>query len=498
MGKKGQELEGGTRSKGVGGKGSGGGKASGRRGGGKGRGGGGGGGSGGRGGGRSALECEPCDDPCDEPVLQLSMWEFGQCDPKRCTGRKLHRFGLIKVLPTQAFHPGIVLTPQGERAVSPADRETVLQKGVCVVDCSWARLDDVPFHKLRGGQPRLLPFLIAANPVNYGKASKLSCVEAVAATLMIVGLPARAHLLLSKFKWGEGFLALNHELLEAYAAAEDSTAVVAAQNRFLQEWQADTRVPLNAPPSDDEDEMVGEGEDGSEGSAAMVQRGAGEDGEEEEEEEEGPRGLSAYVKLPRGQAATPGMMPPSESEEDEDEDEDEASVPLASHRAMAPSMAPSVVSDEDEDDGNDDDDLVPLVPTRNAAALVLGPGLVPVAYDIEGVKAAEAAEAAAAAAAAVEAAAAATAAAAEAALAAALASTGDQLDCATIEALVSRRSEHRALGEFERADAIQKRLVSAHVTLVDAPGGLATTWVMKGAGRSALGGADSISECYST
>jgi pre-rRNA-processing protein TSR3 len=488
MGKKGQELEeGGTRSKGGGGKGSGGGKASGRRGGGKGRGGGGGGGSRGRGGGRSALECEPCDDSCDEPVLQLSMWEFGQCDPKRCTGRKLHRFGLIKVLPTQAFHPGIVLTPQGERAVSPADRETVLQKGVCVVDCSWARLDDVPFHKLRGGQPRLLPFLIAANPVNYGKASKLSCVEAVAATLMIVGLPARAHQLLSKFKWGEGFLALNHELLEAYAAAEDSTAVVAAQNRFLQEWQADTRVPLNAPPSDDEDEMVGEGEDGSEGSAAMAQRGAGEEGEEEEEEEEeeeGTRGLSAYVKLPRGQASTTGMMPPSESEDDEDEDEDEASVPSASHRAMAP----SVVGDDVEDDGNDDDDdddddLVPLVPTR-AAELVMGPGLVPVAYDIEGVKAAEAAEAAAAAAAAVEAAAAAAAAAAEAALAAALASTGDQLDFATIEALVRRRSEHRALGEFERADAIQERLVSARVTLIDAPGGLATTWVIKGAGSA--------------
>jgi cysteinyl-tRNA synthetase len=106
----------------------------------------------------------------------------------------------------------------------------------------------------------------------------------------------------------------------------------------------------------------------------------------------------------------------------------------------------------------------------------MGPGLVPVAYDIEGVKAAEAAEAAAAAAAAVEAAAAAAAAAAEAALAAALASTGDQLDFATIEALVSRRSEHRALGEFERADAIQERLVSARVTLIDAPGGLATTW----------------------
>ena len=114
----------------------------------------------------------------------------------------------------------IVLTPDGKQSVCSNDRDVIQSDGICVVDCSWNKVDDLAFHTLKGGQPRLLPFLVAANPVNYGRPFKLTCVEAIAACLFIVGFSREARQLLSKFVWGEGFITLNVELLEAYAELE--------------------------------------------------------------------------------------------------------------------------------------------------------------------------------------------------------------------------------------------------------------------------------------
>jgi hypothetical protein len=47
------------------------------------------------------------------------MWDFGQCDARRCTGKKLERFGWIKGLkPSQRCRGNaIVLTPDGKQSV---------------------------------------------------------------------------------------------------------------------------------------------------------------------------------------------------------------------------------------------------------------------------------------------------------------------------------------------------------------------------------------------
>eukprot|EP00817_Percolomonadidae_sp_ATCC50343_P007410 CAMPEP_0117425404 /NCGR_PEP_ID=MMETSP0758-20121206/5665_1 /TAXON_ID=63605 /ORGANISM="Percolomonas cosmopolitus, Strain AE-1 (ATCC 50343)" /LENGTH=148 /DNA_ID=CAMNT_0005209833 /DNA_START=156 /DNA_END=599 /DNA_ORIENTATION=+ len=147
--------------------------------------------------------------------------------------------GVINALPTRGAFPGIVLSPLGSYTISKADKDIIKEYGACVVDCSWNRLDDVPFAKMKMGHPRLLPYLVAANPVNYGKPSKLSCVEALCATLYIAGYIDEAHLILEGFKWGPTFINLNENLLDAYAECENGEEVVAVQNNYLKQVAID-------------------------------------------------------------------------------------------------------------------------------------------------------------------------------------------------------------------------------------------------------------------
>jgi rRNA small subunit aminocarboxypropyltransferase len=123
----------------------------------------------------------------------------------------------------------IVLNPFSEIAFSPADRKRVEDCGLVALDCSWEHAEKV-MQKHVKGTSRCLPILIAGNPVNFGRATKLTTAEALAAALYIAGFKQEAVELLSIFTWGHTFLELNQEMLDNYAKAVDSGEIIKMQN----------------------------------------------------------------------------------------------------------------------------------------------------------------------------------------------------------------------------------------------------------------------------
>ncbi|KAL3085115.1 hypothetical protein niasHS_010184 [Heterodera schachtii] len=188
---------------------------------------------------------------------RLAMFDFGQCDPKRCSGRKLCRVGLVSVQRLGHRFPGLLLTPAASVTISPVDQPLIMAKGLAVVDCSWNRVDTTPMHKAKASELRLLPFLLAANPVNYAMPFKLSCVEAFAAALFIVGLEEAAKCVLAPFKWGPNFLALNAE-------CSSGDEIIRCQRNFMEKIEAEAkrskeRTIEYPTSSSEEDEENGEG-----------------------------------------------------------------------------------------------------------------------------------------------------------------------------------------------------------------------------------------------
>ncbi len=130
--------------------------------------------------------------------MELIIYHANQCDPKKCSGKKLARFELVRLTRhINQLRPFLVLSPFSEKALSPADKGT---RGLAALDCSWAHAEEVFSHFRL--QERALPFLVAANPVNFGKPFKLSTVEALAAGLVILGEKNQAELILIQIQLG--------------------------------------------------------------------------------------------------------------------------------------------------------------------------------------------------------------------------------------------------------------------------------------------------------
>lgn len=49
------------------------------------------------------------DETPEDNRATLNLWDFGQCDAKKCSGRKLHRLGKVRLLRTNKKFHGIIL-----------------------------------------------------------------------------------------------------------------------------------------------------------------------------------------------------------------------------------------------------------------------------------------------------------------------------------------------------------------------------------------------------
>jgi pre-rRNA-processing protein TSR3 len=163
-------------------------------------------------------------------MIPLYAYRDNSCDPRKCTVKKLEKAGFLKIFSkiSQIPRNTLLLDPTAEQALSPADR---FVRSITVLDCSWVVLDTGAVRSWR--IRRALPFLMAANPVNFGKPCKLSSIEALAATLYILGEKDRAAAVLSKVNWGIRFLEVNREPLDLYANAKNSTEIIAIQSLYI-------------------------------------------------------------------------------------------------------------------------------------------------------------------------------------------------------------------------------------------------------------------------
>lgn len=168
-------------------------------------------------------------------MVRVVVLTLKQDDPKKNTALKLARYNLVGLTYDKKFKPRkmLVLNPLSDTVLAPQDKAVVERYGLFVLDCSWEKVRESYKRLNVWGEHRVLPFLVAANPINYGKPTLLSTVEAIAAALYILGYKSRAEGMLRIFKWGLEFLKLNKERLERYSKAKSRSEVLKVQEEYL-------------------------------------------------------------------------------------------------------------------------------------------------------------------------------------------------------------------------------------------------------------------------
>jgi pre-rRNA-processing protein TSR3 len=278
------------------------------------------------------------------------------------------RLGMMRELHVGQKFAGVVVSPKARKIISKEDKELLEQYGAAVVEASWKRIDEVPFGRIGGKCERLLPYLVAANPTNYGKPWRLNCVEALAACFYICGHPEWAESILSTFSYGEAFLDINSALLKRYMACENEEEIKKAEEVWLAKIEreyTDQRAEkddaaeedewaggnMNRRPIDESDEDDEDGdEDDDEDEDHIDPRNPYDIPESSDDEEE-----MAELRR-RVLASKPFANPAPKNEEDNDDDEKKA--PERIPQTEPPPQPKTKEQDQDDSDPleNDEED----------------------------------------------------------------------------------------------------------------------------------------------
>lgn len=190
-----------------------------------------------------------------ENMPSLAMYDFGQCDARRCSGQKLRRHGKLKVLRKSQPFKGVLLFHDCPTFLSREDEAIVKQSGLCVVDCSWNKIEALTQGPLRPilarAHVRKLPFLLAANPCHYGRPYELNCAEALAAGLFIAGFNQAAETVMASFSWGASFFGTNLKYLDKYDKDGEgrSQAQMAKLTEMYEQKRASNKTRFNSSVS---------------------------------------------------------------------------------------------------------------------------------------------------------------------------------------------------------------------------------------------------------
>jgi len=169
--------------------------------------------------------------------MKMFVYHASEDDPKKCSARKLAKFGFVKLENNIRKTPkdAVLLNPFAKKCFSKEDFRIARKNGILAVDCSWKNAERSFDFLDKRNYSRALPFVIAANPVNYGIPFKLTTLEAFAVALYILDDVNKARDILNLYKWGPHFLDLNHEPLEDYRSANSSKEVIEMMEQYLPE-----------------------------------------------------------------------------------------------------------------------------------------------------------------------------------------------------------------------------------------------------------------------